>query len=289
VSVVLPARNEEATVGAIVRQIVDDLVERVPLVDEIVVMDSRSTDGTAEVATAAGARVVHVDDVVPEQGTARGKGDALWKSLFVTSGDLLVFLDADLEDFTTSYVVGLLGPLVLHPDIAYVKATYDRPLVLTAGIAPAGGGRVTELLARPLLNAWWPELSGFVQPLSGEYAGRRSVLERVPFVTGYGVEIGLLIDLSDLVGLDALAQVDLERRVHRHQSDQALGRMGSELLQTAARRLPADAPAPRQELDQFVRGAGGGYAVVPWHVPSAERPPAADVPRYRRLHITGGS
>ena len=277
VTVVLPARNEQATVGAIVETLVRDLVDGVPLVDEVVVMDSGSTDRTAAVATAAGARVVHVDSVAPDLGVGRGKGDALWKSLLATTGDLLVFLDADLRDFTSSYVVGLLGPLVLHPEIAYVKATYDRPVATTPGVAPAGGGRVTELLARPLLNAWWPQLSGFVQPLSGEYAGRRSVLEQVPFVAGYGVEVGLLIDLLALVGLDGLAQVDLERRVHRHQPDQSLGRMSGELLQAMVRRLPAGAPRPRAELDQYVRGPGGGYEVVPWLLPTIERPPVATI------------
>jgi glycosyltransferase involved in cell wall biosynthesis len=247
------------------------------LIDEVVVMDSGSTDGTAAVAHEAGARVVHVDTVAPELGSRRGKGDALWKALLVTDSELLVFLDADLQDFTSRYVVGLLGPLLTIPDVHYVKATYDRPLATSAGLAPAGGGRVTELLARPLLNAWWPRLSGFVQPLSGEYAGRRSVLERVPFATGYGVEVGLLIDLLELVGLDGLAQVDLERRVHRNQNDQSLGRMAGELVQTLARRLPARTPRPRAELDQFVRGADGINEIVPWQLPTAERPPAAQV------------
>jgi glycosyltransferase involved in cell wall biosynthesis len=277
VTVVLPARNEQATIGAIVETLVADLVVGVPLVDEVVVMDSGSTDETATVARDAGARVVHVDAVVPEYGPRRGKGDALWKSLLVTDSELLVFLDADLEDFTSRYVVGLLGPLLTIPDVQYVKATYDRPLATSAGLAPAGGGRVTELLARPLLNAWWPRLSGFVQPLSGEYAGRRSVLERVPFATGYGVEVGLLVDLLELVGLDGLAQVDLERRVHRNQSDQSLGRMAGELLQTLAQRLPPGTPRPRAELDQFVRGADGINEVVPWQLTTAERPPAAQV------------
>jgi glycosyltransferase involved in cell wall biosynthesis len=281
VTAVLPARNEQATVGAIVETLVRDLVHDVRLLDEVVVMDSGSTDRTAQVATDAGARVVHVDSVAPQLGAGRGKGDALWKGLLATEGELLVFLDADLEEFTSRYVVGLVGPLVLHPEIAYVKATYDRPVASTPGMAPAGGGRVTELLARPLLNAWWPRLSGFVQPLSGEYAGRRSVLEQVPFVAGYGVEVGLLVDLLRLVGLDGLAQVDLERRVHRNQADQSLGRMSGELLQALARRLPDGAPATRAELDQFVRGPGGAYEAVPWLLPNVERPPVAALRRGR--------
>ena len=186
-----------------------------------------------------------------------------------------MFLDADLRDFTSSYVVGLLGPLVLHPEISYVKATYDRPVATTPGVAPAGGGRVTELLARPLLNAWWPQLSGFVQPLSGEYAGRRAVLERVPFVAGYGVEVGLLIDLLrarrprrvGAGGPRAPRPPSPTRPVARSHERRAAAGDG-------AAAAPG-APRPRAELDQYVRGPGGGYEVVPWLLPTTERPPVA--------------
>jgi glucosyl-3-phosphoglycerate synthase len=271
VSVVLPALDEERTVGTIVAAVRDALVERCPLVDEVVVVDSGSSDRTAEVAAAAGARVVAADTVLPRHGSRPGKGEALWKSLHVTSGDLLVFIDADLVAFDPRFVVGLLGPLLTDPTVGYVKALYDRPLTTTDGIVPSGGGRVTELVARPLLNAFWPELAGFVQPLSGEYAGRRELLEQVPFVSGYGVELGLLVDLAALAGLDALAQVDLGTRQHTHQADAALGRMAGQILQTALARWPG-AGRPERELLQFLRTADG-LESVSWDVGVVERPP----------------
>ncbi|SFT33668.1 glucosyl-3-phosphoglycerate synthase [Geodermatophilus amargosae] len=282
VSVVLPALDEEATVGAIVGVIRAGLVDRDPLVDEVVVVDSGSADRTAAVAAAAGARVVDTGTVLPSHGRVPGKGEALWKSLAATSGDLVVFVDADLVGFDPQYVVGLLGPLLTDPAIGYVKALYDRPLTTTEGIVPSGGGRVTELLARPLLNAFWPELSGFVQPLSGEYAGRRELLERVPFVSGYGVEFGLLIDLAGLAGVDALAQVDLGTRQHAHQSDAALGRMAGQILQTAMARRPG-AGDPASQLLQFLRTTDGVEAVS-WNVAVSERPPMTTV----RAAASGG-
>ncbi|GHH69794.1 glucosyl-3-phosphoglycerate synthase [Streptosporangium violaceochromogenes] len=285
VSVVLPARDEGETVGEIVAAIRRDLMGARPLVDEIVVIDSRSTDDTAARAARAGARVVAQDEVLPDLKPLDGKGEALWKSLAVTSGDLLVFIDADLREFRTSFVTGLLGPLFGDPGVVYVKGCYDRPLQDVQG----GGGRVTELVARPLLNLHWPLLAGFVQPLAGEYAGRRSALERVPFVTGYGVELALLIDLLTLAGLDALAQVDLGRRVHSHQSTEALGGMAAQILQTSWSRLERQnkmislhTPSPR--LAQFRRDAGG-HRVTVRDVAVAERPPMITVaPRPR----TGG-
>jgi glucosyl-3-phosphoglycerate synthase len=279
ISVVLPALDEEATVGAIIESIRDAFVERLPLVDELVVMDSGSTDRTARVATDAGARVVRVDDVLPGRGRVPGKGEALWKSLHVTDGDLLVFLDSDLRSFDAGFVLGLLGPLVTDPGIGYVKGLYDRPLTTSEGLVPTGGGRVTELTARPLLGALWPHLSGFVQPLSGEYAGRRQLLEQVPFVSHYGVEFGLLVDLAELAGTDALAQVDLGTRMHSHQSDAALGRMAGQILQTALARLPS-LPVPDDQLVQFVR-TDAGVEGVAWDVAVIQRPPMVTVPEYR--------
>jgi glucosyl-3-phosphoglycerate synthase len=275
VSVVLPALDEERTVGTIVATIRERLVEACPLVDEVVVVDSGSSDRTAEVAAAAGARVVSVDTVLPRHGSRPGKGEALWKSLHATSGDLLVFVDSDLIAFDPQFVVGLLGPLLTDPTVGYVKALYDRPLTTTDGIVPSGGGRVTELLARPLLNAFWPELAGFVQPLSGEYAGRRELLEQVPFVSGYGVELGLLVDLVALASLDALAQVDLGTRQHSHQADAALGRMAGQILQTALARRPGG-EKPDRELLQFLRTADG-LEGVSWDVGVVERPPMRSV------------
>jgi glucosyl-3-phosphoglycerate synthase len=278
VSVVLPALDEERTVGSIVEAIRGELLERHGLVDEILVVDSGSTDRTAGVARAAGARVVHADAVLPDRGSVPGKGEALWKALYATHGDLLVFVDSDLLTFTPQYVVGLLGPLLADPTVGYVKALYDRPLSTVDGVVPTGGGRVTELVARPLLGALWPQLAGFVQPLSGEYAGRRELLESVPFLSGYGVEFGLLVDLAELAGIDALAQVDLGTRHHPHQSDAALGRMAGQILQTALARCPGIA-VPSDSLVQYVRTATGIEAVN-WHVGVQERPPMRTVPGY---------
>ena len=180
----LPARNEAATVGPIVERIRRELVEQVALVDEVVVVDSGSVDATAEVAAAAGARVVTPVRVLPCHGDVPGKGEALWKSLYATTCDVLVFIDADLREFDAQVVVALLGPIITNPQIGFVKGIYERPLSTTDRVLPAGGGRVTELVARPLLNLYWPELAGFVQPLVGEYAARRELLEQISFASG---------------------------------------------------------------------------------------------------------
>jgi glucosyl-3-phosphoglycerate synthase len=279
ISVVLPARNEERTVGNVVAAVRSALIEHVALVDELVVMDNGSTDRTAATAAAAGARVVACRDVVPHLGDRPGKGEALWKSLFVTSGDLIVFLDADLVDVSAHYVTGLLGPLLADSGIGLVKAFYDRPLMTGDGVNPTGGGRVTEIAARPLLNLYWPSLAGLVQPLSGEYAARRSLLERIPFACGYGVEAAMLIDVLGLYGLDTIAQVDLGIRVHRHQSDAALGLMAAEIQATALRRAPTSLRHASMELTRF-RREGDSYTWDTSPVPGDERPPAVDIPSY---------
>jgi glucosyl-3-phosphoglycerate synthase len=284
VSVVLPARDERETVGEIVATIRRDLVEDAPLVDEVLVIDSRSVDDTAEVAAAAGARVVAQDAVLPQLPPMSGKGEALWKSLHVARGDVIVFVDADLRNFSSSFVTGLLGPLLTDLSVCYVKACYDRPYVADGRFVAGGGGRVTELVARPLINMHWPMLAGVLQPLSGEYAGRRTVLERLPFVTGYGVELGLLIDVLELAGLDAIAQVDLGTRVHRHQSAEALGGMSGQIMQTAWSRLERQGRVVRLEppstkLTQFRRD-GDGHEVRVSDIAVGERPPVIEVPDY---------
>jgi glucosyl-3-phosphoglycerate synthase len=236
VSVVIPARNEEATVGRIVTAIRHDLLRAVPLVDEVIVVDSRSTDRTAAVARAAGAMVVSQDDVTSGLPAMQGKGDALWAGVAASSGDVVAFVDADVDPFDSRFVSGLLGPLLCDPSVSFVKGFYHRPLSFGGHSEPDGGGRVTELVARPLLNLFWPDLAGFVQPLAGEAAGRRQVLERVPFVSGYGVETAMLVDLLDLVGLDALAQVDLGEPLSsvltqfRRGGDQSLPNLGREIV-----------------------------------------------------------
>ena len=284
VSVVLPARNEEATVGHLVADLREHWMRRMPLVDELLVVDSDSTDSTARVARAAGADVVATVDVLPAHGTRAGKGEALWKSLAATTGDLVVFLDADLIGDVAHYVPGLLGPLLTDPQVLYVKGCYTRPLEVDGQIQPAGGGRVTELTARPLLNALWPELAGFVQPLGGEYAGRRSALEQVPFVSAYGVEVGLLIDLLRLGGLSALAQVDLGVRRHTSQSQEALGAMAGEVVSTVLARAACGRPGHQALtasglLTQF-RHDGTGFVPRSRAVAVDERPPMATVAEY---------
>lgn len=274
VSVVLPALNEEETVGDIVSVIRDELLLKAPLVDEIVVVDSGSTDRTSQVAAAAGARVVHRDEILPRLPAVPGKGEVLWRSLLVTRGDIVCFVDADLRDFSADFVSGIVGPLLTEPDVQFVKAMYDRPL----GAAAGQGGRVTELMARPLLNLHWPRLAGFVQPLGGEYAARRSLLERLPFPVGYGVELGLLIDALHLVGLNALAQVDVGVRRHRHQDGQALGRMSAAIYRTAQLRL-ARGHLLRPALTQFERGENG-FEPRTYPVDTEERPPMAGIAEY---------
>jgi len=284
VSVVLPALNEEDTVGEIVTAIRRELVHRVPLVDELLVVDSGSTDRTSAVASAAGARVVHRDAILPRLRPVQGKGEVMWRSLHATSGDVVAFVDADLRDFSASFVSGLLGPILTDPGVVLVKGMYDRPLAAGAQVLPAGGGRVTELVARPILNLHWPELSGFVQPLAGECAARRGLLERLAFPCGYGVEIAMLVDTLHLAGLESMAQVDLGVRHHRHQDDASLGRMASEIWQAALDRLDREGRVRRHDslattLTQFERSEDE-FRFVASNVRGLERPPMNTVPEY---------
>ena len=209
VSVCLPARNEEATVGTIVEVVRNELMDKLGLVDEVIVMDDHSTDHTAAVAKDAGATVVACSDVLDHLGNQPGKGETLWKSLYISTGDIVVWCDSDVANFGSHFITGLLGPLLIDNTIGYCKGFYHRPV----GADQRGGGRTTELVARPLIALLFPELVDIIQPLAGEYAGRREILERVPFVQGYGVEMGLLIDVCRLAGYDAIAQVDLGTRV----------------------------------------------------------------------------
>ncbi len=282
VSVVLPALDERDTVADVVTS-VRPLVGT--LVDELVVVDSGSSDDTAAVAADAGATVVHREDVLPEFDPVPGKGEVLWRSLAATTGDLVVFLDSDLVDPDPAFVPALLGPLLSEPGVALVKGFYRRPLRVESDELGAGGGRVTELLARPLLSALRPSLSGLVQPLGGEYAARRELLESVPFAAGYGVELGLLLDAEARYGLDALAQVNLGVRKHRNRSLLQLGVMARQILGTALERCgpapsgagdeahPGDAVA---ELTQFVQVAGEWVPDVAT-VRLADRPPMREV------------
>jgi glucosyl-3-phosphoglycerate synthase len=280
-SVVIPARNEEATVGQVAGTLRRLLIDDVALVDEILVVDGDSTDATAECARAAGVRVLHQDEILPDAGSACGKGEALWKGLAAATGDLVAFVDADIQDIDARFVVGLVGPLLTDPGVAFVKATYDRPLRMGDELRPSGGGRVTELMARPLLATFWPELGWLAQPLSGEYAGRRALLESLPFVRGYGIELAMLVDIADRHGVDVIAQVDLDVRVHENQPLDALGRMSTEILQVAMQRLSAQGrmvltEAPGQLLAQPFRDADGALSLAHVEISPSERPPLAE-------------
>lgn len=276
ITVVIPARNEEATVADVVSQIRRELVDEVGLIDELVVMDSLSTDATADRARQAGAQVHDVTEIVPELGVRKGKGEALWKSLFVTSGDIVLFIDADLTEWGTHFVTALAGPLLADDRIQLVKGFYDRVLDMGEGVSTEGG-RVTELVARPLLALHWPALAGVVQPLAGEWAIRRSAAERLPFPVGYGVETSTLLDVARHYGAGAVAQVDLGRRAHKHQNLHDLGVMAAEILAVAGRRLglesgPDGLTLARLGLDRTWEAR---------EVPTAERPPAVEVASYR--------
>jgi glucosyl-3-phosphoglycerate synthase len=239
VSLVVPARNEAATVGAVVGRVREALVDTVALLDEIVVIDSDSTDATYDVATDAGAVVHRSAEIRADLGTYPGKGEAMWKSLFVTSGEVVVFMDADLLDWDTHFVPGLLGPLLTRGDVELVKGFYERPMLTGEVAVPFEGGRVTELVARPLIGLLFPALAGLHQPLAGEWAVRRSLFEQLDVPHSYAVELAALIDTERLRGIDAIAQVDLGTRAHRHQSLRDLSGMSGQILAAALARVGA--------------------------------------------------
>lgn len=271
VSLVVPARDEVATVGGIVSRLHDALVETARLVDEIVVIDSDSADGTGLAAAEAGAVVHRSADIRPELGSVPGKGEAMWKSQFVTSGDLVVFMDADLVEWDTHFVPGLLAPLLHEPDVQLVKGFYERPMLAADGGGAYDGGRVTELVARPLLALAWPELAGLIQPLAGEWAVRRDHLASLSIPTGYAVELAAVVDTLERCGLDAIAQVDLGRRGHSHQSLHDLGAMAVQIMAAVERRRGHPAPET-VALRQFVPG-GAGLEILERTVRTGERPP----------------
>jgi glucosyl-3-phosphoglycerate synthase len=284
VSLVLPALNEEATIGEIVSRARRDLMERHPLVDELLVMDSDSTDRTREIAAAAGASVAVHQQVLPRYGSFVGKGEALWKSLYETSGDIVAWADSDVRNWHPRMVYGTVGPLISEERLQYVKGYYRRPIVEGGVLKEGGGGRVTELVARPLINLFFPELSGLIQPLSGEYAGRRSLLETLPFFTGYAVEIGHLIDVAERAGLAGLGQVDLERRVHRNQDLEGLTRMSFVILQAVMKRLEERSKTRLfADLGSTMKLPRSGHARLSLEVielADHERPPMIRIPEY---------
>ncbi|MEI7927571.1 MAG: glucosyl-3-phosphoglycerate synthase [Verrucomicrobiales bacterium] len=276
IAVCIPTLDEAGTIGQIVTSIREELMERHPLVDDLLVIDSGSTDGTREIAEESGALVFHSDQIAREAGTFKGKGENLWKALQATDCDLICFIDGDIENFAPHFVTGLLGPLLTDSNVDYVKAFYERPLSHPNGVRPTGGGRVSEILVRPLLSLFYPELTVFLQPLSGEYAAHRDVFRSLAFPGGYGVELAHLIDLSRGLGLGSVAQVDLDQRVHRNRRDDELGRMAFGILQVLFRRLQRDGKldlhAPLPEWLQMWQFDGESLISSRAQLPEPERP-----------------
>ena len=291
ISLGLPTLNEEKTIGKIITTMQSKLMERYPLLDEIVVIDSGSTDRTVEIAQRLGAPVIRHPDILHQYGTLKGKGEALWKSLSVLHGDLIAWIDTDIANIHPRFVYGILGPLIREPRLMYVKGFYQRPLHLGRRLEARGGGRVTELVARPLINLFYPELSGLAQPLAGEYAGRRQALERVPFFAGYGVETGLLLDLFSLYGLNAIGQVDLEERIHRNQSLMALSKMAFEIVQVVMQRVGRsrhiDLVNDLNKSMKLIRQGRTRFQLDVADIRALERPPMLTLKEYRawREHL----
>ncbi len=268
ITAILPAREVADTVGAIVEK----LLALDGLIDQVLVVDAASEDGTADVAAAAGADVRQEGELVPELGPVFGKGDAMWRGLAAATGDVVVYLDSDTRGFDPHFATGLVGPLVLNPQLQFVKGAYRRPFVADGFELADGGGRVTELTARPLLSAFYPELASFSQPLAGEVAARRKLLESVPFACGYAIETAMLLDVYEAVGLDAMVQVDLDVRINPHQSLFDLGPMAYAVLRVVIERLQADGRLTPGEPPPF-RAADGRELEVAW----VERPPFASL------------
>jgi len=288
ISLAMPALNEEETVGKVINTVKSALMDKVHLLDEIVLIDSDSTDQTRQIAADLGVPVYVHQQLLPELGARAGKGEALWKSLLVTKGDIIAWIDTDIVNIDPRFVYGIIGPLLLNPSIQLVKGFYRRPLKVGNKMQAGGGGRVTELSARPLLNLFYPELSGVIQPLSGEYAGRRESLEKAVFFSGYGVETGLLIDVFEQHGLRAIAQVDLLERIHHNQELEALSKMSFAIIQTVLRKLESRYERTIMEdvnkTMKLIRYASGGYFLETEEVAERERPPMVSIPAYMEKH-----
>lgn len=287
ISLCLPTLNEEKTIAKEIIIMKSELMTRNPLLDEIVIIDSGSTDNTVEVAKAFGADVYDADEILPNLEKFKGKGENLWKSLFVTKGDIIVYLDADIKNIHHRFAYGLVGPLLLDDTIKYAKAFYDRPIAIGKNkMRPTGGGRVTELVIRPLFSLFFPELTQIIQPLSGEYAGYREVFEKLPFPIGYGIETSMILDICERWGLDVIAQVDLERRVHRNQNTKALGKMSFVILKTFLNRIKKleFIDLKKETFNEMIQ-----YNLVKnefqpdiFNVDGLERPPMIEISEYRK-------
>lgn len=286
ISLCIPTLNEEKTIGKEIVIFKSELMDRYPLIDEFAVVDSGSTDKTQEVAAAYGADVYFSGDILPQEGFKRGKGENLWKAIHQLEGDIIVYVDADIKNIHPRFVTGLVGPLIERDEVQYVKAFYDRPLAFSQGIRPSGGGRVTEILVRPLFSLFFPELTALIQPLSGEYAVRRETLERIPFPIGYGVETSHILDVYSKYGLDAFAQTDLDQRIHRNQTTLDLGKMSFGILQSFLNRIESFGMVEKlPELSNIFRqfqAEGNRYDQVLKEIIEEERPPMITIEDYRK-------
>lgn len=289
ISLCIPTLNEEKTIGKEVLILKSELMERYPLIDEFAVIDSGSKDKTLEVARSYGADTYLASDILPEVGDKRGKGENLWKAIHQLKGDIICYVDADISNIHPRFVYGLVAPLIKKEEVQYVKAFYDRPLNYSSGLRSSGGGRVTEILIRPLFSLFYPELTNIIQPLSGEYAARREVLEMIPFPIGYGVETSHLLDLYEKFGIDAFAQTDLDRRVHRNQTTNALGKMSFGILQTFINRLHSQGKIDRiPDMETFYRRfevEDGTYNQLIQEVVEEERPAMIEIDEYRNRTV----
>lgn len=288
ISLCIPTLNEQETIGKEVIVFKSELMDRYPLIDELAVIDSGSTDKTLEIAASYGADTYLSSEILPEYGDKPGKGENLWKAIYQLKGDIICYVDADIKNIHSKFATGLIAPLIYRPEVDYVKAFYDRPLAVSDELRPSGGGRVTEILVRPLFSVFFPELAALMQPLSGEYAVRRSVLEDLPFPIGYGVETSHVIDLYQKKGLRAFAQTDLDKRVHRNQSTVDLGRMAFGILQTFLNRvrangMVADLPEIQGMFRQFV-AEGKHYEMQCFEINEEERPPMNSLPEYKKRY-----
>lgn len=285
ISLCIPTLNEEKTIGKEIVLFKSELMERFPLLDEIAVIDSGSEDKTLEVASSFGADTYLASEILPELDDKKGKGENLWKAIYQLKGDIIVYIDADIKNIHPRFVYGLVAPLLLNSETQYVKAFYDRPLAFSGNLRPSGGGRVTEILTRPLFSLFYPELTAIIQPLSGEYAVRRQVIEKIPFPIGYGVETSHLLDIYEEYGLSAFAQTDLDQRVHRNQTTRALGKMSFGILQTFLQRLKQkhnieNFPELNTIFRQFqVRDET--FETIEYNINEYERPPMISVEKYR--------
>jgi glucosyl-3-phosphoglycerate synthase len=288
ISLCLPTLNEETTIGKEVVLFRSELMSRYPLLDEIAVIDSGSTDKTLEIAESFGADTYLASDILPNLEPKKGKGENLWKAIYQLEGDIIVYVDADIKNIHPRFAYGLIGPLIYREEVQYVKGFYDRPLTLSNVTRPSGGGRVTEILTRPLFSLFFPELTAIIQPLSGEYAVRRKTLEEISFPIGYGVETSHLLDVYSKYGLEAFAQSDLDQRVHDNKSTRDLGKMSFGILQTFLTRCKEmgvlETHKDYETVFRQFQAVKDTYEAVEHHITEDERPPMNTIPEYREKY-----